>query len=64
MFEKLNLPAERRLRHRQPACGAAEVQFFRQRHETDKLIEFEQRTLLAAAFSSIQELYRSIYPLD
>src|SRR3569623_409552 len=65
MFEELNLPAERRLRHCQPARGVPEIQFLGQRHEADKLIEFEHRPLLATApFSSIQDLYRSIYPLD
>jgi hypothetical protein len=46
MFEQLDLPAQRRLRHVQAFGGAPEVQLFRDRHEAADLADLEHRALL------------------
>jgi hypothetical protein len=44
VFEQLDLPAQRRLRHVQALGGAPEVQFFRNRDETADLADLEHRS--------------------
>jgi len=46
MFEILDLPAERRLRHVEPPRRAAEMQLFRHRDEATNLVEIKHRSTL------------------